>query len=131
MHHGFKGAQIAASALTAEALHLSTPAGSFSRSTEAHNQDKVSMGTIAARDCLRVVELTEQVVAAMLVAARQGLALRERAGLKAALHGELAAMYADLGATLPLVEEDRALDGELRLLLGQIRARRWRLYDGA
>ena len=74
---------------------------------------------------------TEQVVAAMLIAARQGLALRERVGLKAGLHGELAAMYADLGATLPLVEEDRALDGELRLLLGQIRDRRWGLYDGA
>jgi len=53
------------------------PASVFSRSTECHNQDKVSMGTIAARDCLRVLELTEQVVAAVLIAGRQALALRD------------------------------------------------------
>jgi len=62
--------QISASAWTAEALKLTMPASVFSRSTECHNQDKVSMGTIAARDCLRVLELTEQVCAAMLIAAR-------------------------------------------------------------
>ena len=59
-HHGFKAMQIAASALTAEALKLTMPASVFSRSTECHNQDKVSMGTIAARDALRVLELTER-----------------------------------------------------------------------
>jgi uncharacterized protein (DUF2267 family) len=61
-----------------------------------------------------VIELTEQVVAAMLIAARQGLALRERVGLNAQLHGSLADMYADLGQRIALVEEDRALDRELR-----------------
>jgi histidine ammonia-lyase len=106
------------------------PASVFSRSTECHNQDKVSMGTIAARDCLRVIELTEQVVAAMLVAARQGLALRERVGLNAQLHGSLADMYADLGQRIALVEEDRTLDRELRDLLVEIRAQRWELYAG-
>ncbi|NUT51287.1 MAG: aromatic amino acid lyase, partial [Saccharothrix sp.] len=43
LHHGFKGMQIACSAITAEALGLAAPATVFSRSTEAHNQDKVSM----------------------------------------------------------------------------------------
>ena len=50
LNHGFKGMQITASALVAEALKNTMSAMSFSRSTEAHNQDKVSMGTIAARD---------------------------------------------------------------------------------
>ena len=50
-HHGFKGMQVTASALSAEALKLTMPAAAFSRSTESHNQDKVSMGSIAARDC--------------------------------------------------------------------------------
>ncbi|MFF3513268.1 aromatic amino acid lyase [Streptomyces sp. NPDC002573] len=50
LFHGFKGMQITASSLAAEALKRTMPAASFSRSTEAHNQDKVSMGTIAARD---------------------------------------------------------------------------------
>ncbi len=63
INHGFKAVQISSSAWTAEALKLTMPASVFSRSTEAHNQDKVSMGTIAARDCLRILELTEQVAA--------------------------------------------------------------------
>jgi histidine ammonia-lyase len=75
-HHGFKAMQISASALTAEALKLTMPAAAFSRSTECHNQDKVSMGTIAARDALRVVELTERVLAIAVLAACQALDLR-------------------------------------------------------
>jgi len=52
------------------------PASVFSRSTESHNQDKVSMGTIAARDALRVTELTERVAAIALLAACQAVQLR-------------------------------------------------------
>ena len=128
-NHGLKALQISVSAWTAEALKQTMPASVFSRSTECHNQDKVSMGTIAARDCLRVIELTEQVVAGMLIAARQGVALRERVGMNATLHGDLAAMYQDLCGRIALVEEDRALDGELRSLLDDIRSQRWSLYD--
>src|SRR6201999_4084734 len=79
-HHGFKAMQITASALTAEALKQTMPASAFSRSTECHNQDKVSMGTIAARDALRVLELSEQVAAVTLMGTVQALRLRERAG---------------------------------------------------
>lgn len=128
INHGLKALQISVSAWTAEALKQTMPASVFSRSTECHNQDKVSMGTIAARDCLRVIELTEQVVAGMLIAARQGLALRQRVGLEAQLHDALADMYADLGERIPLVEEDRALEGELRRLLLDIRTQSWELY---
>ena len=49
LHHGFKGMQRLISALTAEALQLCMPLTAFSRSTAAHNQDKVSMGATAAR----------------------------------------------------------------------------------
>ena len=49
LNHGFKALQIGVSAWTAEALKNTMPASVFSRSTECHNQDKVSMGTIAAR----------------------------------------------------------------------------------
>jgi len=75
-HHGFKAMQITASALTAEALKLTMPASAFSRSTESHNQDKVSMGAIAARDCRRILDLTETVAAIGLLAACQALDLR-------------------------------------------------------
>ena len=48
--------QIAASALTAEALKTTMPASVFSRSTECHNQDKVSMGLNAAVNAREAVE---------------------------------------------------------------------------
>jgi len=76
VHHGFKALQIGASALAAEALKLTLPAAAFSRSTESHNQDKVSMGTIAARDCLRVLELSESLAAMLLLAVSQAVDLR-------------------------------------------------------
>lgn len=128
INHGLKALQISVSAWTAEALKLTMPASVFSRSTECHNQDKVSMGTIAARDCLRVIELAEQVVAGMLVAARQGVELRQRVSADARLHGAPAAMHADLAQRIALVDEDRALDADLLALLRDVRERRWRLY---
>ncbi|HET9049642.1 MAG TPA: aromatic amino acid ammonia-lyase [Chiayiivirga sp.] len=128
INHGLKALQISVSAWTAEALKLTMPASVFSRSTECHNQDKVSMGTIAARDCLRVIELTEQVAAAMLIAARQGVCLRRRLTPEAGVTDEAATMLADLEARIELVEEDRALDRDLRLLMADIRAQRWSVY---
>ncbi|HEX8614000.1 MAG TPA: aromatic amino acid ammonia-lyase [Telluria sp.] len=127
INHGLKALQISSSAWTAEALKLTMPASVFSRSTECHNQDKVSMGTIAARDCLRVIELTEQVIAAMLIVARQGIALRLRAGgdlPTTALRG----WYERLESTIPLLVEDRPLDGELRMLVDALQEGRWDAY---
>ncbi len=127
INHGLKALQISVSAWTAEALKLTMPASVFSRSTECHNQDKVSMGTIAARDCLRVLELTEQVVAALLIAVRQGVWLRCRvngAEAPAALQAMMAALETDIDP----VREDRRLDPELRLLIERIRDQAWSLY---
>jgi histidine ammonia-lyase len=128
INHGLKALQISVSAWTAEALKQTMPASVFSRSTECHNQDKVSMGTIAARDCLRVLELVEQVAAAMLVAVRQGVVLRQRIAPGTRVEGAPQEMLADLCARIALVEEDRALDADLLRLLDDIRGQRWRLY---
>jgi histidine ammonia-lyase len=130
INHGLKALQISVSAWTAEALKQTMPASVFSRSTECHNQDKVSMGTIAARDCLRVLELTEQVCVALLVAARQGVALRCAQG-DVVPSATLQAFQADLEARIPFVVEDRALDGDLIGLLGALRTRAWKLYGDA
>lgn len=129
INHGLKALQISVSAWTAEALKLTMPASVFSRSTECHNQDKVSMGTIAARDCLRVLELTEQVVAALLIATRQGVGLRQQIDPSVTLLGEPAKMYEDLEKRIPFIEEDRALDKELINLIEDIRKQTWSLYD--
>jgi len=129
INHGLKALQISVSAWTAEALKQTMPASVFSRSTECHNQDKVSMGTIAARDCLRVLELSEQVLAAMLIAARQGLSLRLQQQQDLALSPALASMLADLEDRIALVVEDRALDRDLLNLLSALRSRTWSLYE--
>ena len=128
INHGLKALQISVSAWTAEELKQTMPASVFSRSTECHNQDKVSMGTIAARDCLRVLELTEQVCAAMLVAARQGVALR-CAQDDVVPSAALQSFQADLEQRIAFVAEDRALDGDLIALLVALRSREWTLYD--
>jgi histidine ammonia-lyase len=134
INHGLKALQISASAWTAEALKLTMPASVFSRSTECHNQDKVSMGTIAARDCLRVLTLTEQVLAALLITVRQGVALRAGLQPTPALEdlpgGRLAAMQRMLAADIALIEEDRMLEPDLRRLLEHIGNRKWDLYEG-
>ncbi|MFD9698033.1 aromatic amino acid lyase [Lentzea sp. NPDC059081] len=118
LHHGFKGMQIACSAITAEALNQSTPAGIFSRSTEAHNQDKVSMSAIAARDALRVVELVEEVVAIHLLALCQALELR---GVEDAspLTRRAFALVRDHVTT---VHDDRAMDGDIAAVLALVRS---------
>ncbi len=131
IHHGLKAVQIGASAWTAEALKQTMPASVFSRSTESHNQDKVSMGTIAARDCLRVLQLTEQVTAAHLIAVAQGVALRhQQQELPQTLQDSPLLDWArSLQSITPFLAEDRPLEQELRALVGCIQQRHWELYD--
>ncbi|MEP7073196.1 MAG: aromatic amino acid ammonia-lyase [Nitrosospira sp.] len=129
INHGLKALQISASAWTAEALKLTMPASVFSRSTECHNQDKVSMGTIAARDCLRVLELTEQVTAALLITVRQGVWLRCRVNPTIVPQAALAKMQEILSGDIAVIEEDRRLEPDLRILLARIRSQAWKLYE--
>jgi histidine ammonia-lyase len=118
-HHGFKAMQIATSALTAEALKLTMPASAFSRSTESHNQDKVSMGTIAARDCLRVLELGEQVAAILLLACAQASDLRQLQRC----HRRTIALRQAVRDLVPFNDADRRQDLDIAGVLAPYRAR--------
>jgi histidine ammonia-lyase len=117
LHHGFKAMQISTSALAAEALKLTMPATSFSRSTECHNQDKVSMGTIAARDCLRILELTETVAAIHLLALCQAVDIRSGEDC----HTRSLSMHAAIRRIVPVNTEDRAMDGDIAGVLDALR----------
>ena len=117
-HHGFKAMQITASALTAEAQKLSMPASVFSRSTESHNQDKVSMGTLAARDCRRILDLTETVAVIALLAACQALDLRGSEG--GTRRGR--ALRDAIRKEVPWVAEDRRQDLDIECVLALYRA---------
>lgn len=117
LHHGFKGAQITASALTAEALQLTMPAGSFSRSTEAHNQDKVSMGTIAARHVRTAVRLATEVAAVHLLALAQAADLRGPEHLAS----DTRVAYTKLRRHVSFVERDRPLDEDIACVADLVR----------
>lgn len=130
INHGFKAVQIAVSAWTAEALKNTMPASVFSRSTECHNQDKVSMGTIAARDCMRILQLTEQVAAALLLSVFQGLELRIRTDEidPNTLSDDITAMKEEVFRHFQFLEEDRPLEHELRAFVAMIQNAHWFLY---
>ncbi len=130
INHGFKAVQIAVSAWTAEALKASLAASIFSRSTECHNQDKVSMGTIAARDGQRVLTLTEQVLAAAILAAWQGVQLRLRRGELSLddLQDAIRASLEETAGVFEFLEQDRELECDLRRCVDLIRDQYWTLY---
>jgi phenylalanine ammonia-lyase len=117
LHHGFKGMQLVCSAITAEALKCSAPATVFSRSTEAHNQDKVSMAAIAARDARTVIVLVEEVVAIHLIALCQALELRGLDHVARATRQ----VHEFIREHVPFVSEDRAMDGHIQAVLRLIR----------
>ncbi|GAA5587049.1 MIO-dependent tyrosine 2,3-aminomutase [Acinetobacter calcoaceticus] len=117
LNHGFKAVQIGVSAWTAEALKNTLAASIFSRSTECHNQDKVSMGTIAARDASRVITLTQQVIAALCCASVQAIHLK---GLTAQLSPTLQAFMQWTLQSFAFVEEDRPLQTELQQIVDRL-----------
>lgn len=129
INHGFKAVQIAASAWAAEALKLTMPASVFSRSTECHNQDKVSMGTISARDCLRVIELTQQVCAATILACVQGIELRKQRGdlRDSQLTPAVRKFCSEVRKFSSFVNEDRPLESDLRKMSELINQGHWDL----
>src|SRR3954464_13166766 len=118
LHHGFKGMQLSCSALTAEALKLCNPASIHSRSTEAHNQDKVSMGAIAARDARSIVEIAQHIAAIHLIALAQALDLRgiEQASPKAR------EAHAMIRARVAFLDRDRRMDRDIAAVVELIRS---------
>ena len=90
----------------------------FSRSTEAHNQYKVSMSAIAARDALHVVELVEEVAAIHLLALSQALDLR---GVENS-SDTIRTAHTLIRKHVPTVDDDRAMEDDIHAVLGLIRS---------
>ncbi|MDD5410598.1 MAG: histidine ammonia-lyase, partial [Methylobacter sp.] len=77
-------------------------------------------------DCIRILELTEQVAVAVLLASVQGVELR---GNVEALSPDLKNTVEQVRQHSPFLSTDRALEQELRLCLELIRKQHWHLYD--
>ncbi len=117
-HHGFKAMQITASALAAEALKATMPASVFSRSTECHNQDVVSMGTHAVRDCVAILELAEETAAIVTLAVCQALDLRGDENR----HVRARELLADVRAHVPTLAADRRQDVDIAAIVALVQA---------
>jgi histidine ammonia-lyase len=89
------------------------------------------MGTIAARDALRVLELSEQVAAANVIAVVQALRLRQRAGqlTDTAIGSRIGRFLANMGEIVPFIDDDVPLDGLLHRLVEAVGSRAFALED--
>ncbi len=118
VHHGFKGMQLCCSAMTAEAMKLCNPATIHSRSTECHNQDKVSMGSIAARDARTIVEIAQNIAAVHLIASCQALELR---GIDQASPRTIDA-FRLVREQVAFLDRDRYLDADIATTVAMIQS---------
>jgi len=109
---GLKALQLTSSALTARAVQRSAPDTVLSRSTEAHNQDKVSMGLNAALNASEVTTLFQQVLAVELIALSNAARLRDESKLSPS-GGHL---LKQIRTYSPVLESDRRLDRDLESL---------------
>lgn len=119
IHHGFKGVQLAMSALAAEAQQRAMPMSVFSRSTEWHNQDKVSMAMTAARQARDVVEIAERCAAMHLLACCQAADLRGADRL-----GRTRIVYQRVRSVSDMVDRDRELQKDIERVAELIRSDR-------
>lgn len=117
IYHGFKGMQLLMSSLVAEALQRCVPMTIFSRSTAAHNQDKVSMGATSARISREVLALVEEALAVHLIGLCQAADMRGAEGL-----GGTRPVYDLVRSVSPYVKTDRELEEDISSVLNLIRS---------
>ena len=109
LRSGFMVAQYTAAALVSENKTLCMPASVDSIPTSAGQEDHVSMGTISARKCARVVENLENVIAIELLHAAQ--ALDFRAPLSFGRGTAIA--HREIRAAVPHLDDDRNLSVDI------------------
>lgn len=115
--HGLKGLHQAASAITSEVMPKAVPNSIFSRSSESHNQDKVSLGMSACTQCADMLDQAMRVQMLHLVVLAQALDLR---GIKLKGH-KSKDFYNLVRSHIPFVENDKALGEDLHKLEKDLR----------
>jgi histidine ammonia-lyase len=117
LNSGFMMAQVTAAALASENKGLCHPASADSIPTSANQEDHVSMGPIAARKSLKVLENVEQILAIELLCATQGLDFR--APLRPADGPRVAHDF--VRSRIAHLEGDRLLHDDLRAACAMLR----------
>lgn len=122
LQSGFMGAGVTATALVAEMRTRAMPASIQSISTNAANQDIVTMGTIAARNSAWQVARLRDLVAIQLLVLAQAAELRAgRLGLEAAgFSSSSRDLVAMVRRVAPPLEDDRALSEDIARLAASL-----------
>ncbi len=106
LNSGLSGAQLLATSLAAEARLLGTAASIQTISTNANNQDVVSMGCIAAKMTRTALPLLWKIVAIEAITLAQAADLR---GVEKTLGGDYRKLYDVVRSVSPKLENDRPL----------------------
>lgn len=117
LNSGLMISQYTAASLVSENKTLSFPASVDSIPSSANQEDHVSMGTIAAKKALKVVENTFHVLAIELLCAAQALDFRLEKAEKTFRMGKGSeAAYKLVRDLVPKIEEDRVLSTDIKKL---------------
>ncbi len=118
LHHGLKGLHQAVNAITSEIMARTTPNSIFSRSSESHNQDKVSLGMSAAVSCSEMIEPLYTTMTMHLICLAQALDLR---GVE--LKGEVSKKYYDaIRSAVPFNDHDQSFGDQIQVLREKLQA---------
>jgi len=110
LNTGFGGAQLLATSLAAEARLLGTPASIQTISTNANNQDVVSMGCIAARMTRTALPLVWKLMAIEALVLCQAADAR---GVDKVLGGDYRRLYHSIRRLSPALTGDRPLTEDI------------------
>ena len=110
LNSGLSGAQLLATSLAAEARLLGTAASIQTISTNANNQDVVSMGCIAAKMTRTMLPLLWKILAIEAITVVQAADLR---GCEKVLGGDFRKLYDVVRGVSPKLESDRPLNEDI------------------
>ncbi|MEM7529424.1 MAG: aromatic amino acid ammonia-lyase [Pseudomonadota bacterium] len=123
LNSGFMGAQVTATALLAEMRTRAVPAAVQSISTNAANQDVVSMGTIAARNAALQLDDTAQILSILALAVVQGIDIVDLRGEGAGFSPVSRMIHAQVRALSAPLERDRPLSDDIARIAAWITAK--------
>ena len=111
-HHAFKLIQVTLSSLSADILMNTNAASLYSRPTESLNQDKVSMGTTAARNFSKQLPDLANMLSIGFLGIAQAVDIRgyDKCSPK------LKATYSAIRSQVTKLEEDRRLDLDIKTI---------------
>ena len=131
LNSGFMGAQVTASALVAELRSRAHPASIQSISTNADNQDVVTLGTIAARKASEALDLAWNVLAIQAMTLAQAVELRAGNGSGGAFSASTEELVALVRTAHPPLTTDRPLSPEIARVATLLEGTDWAVLDRA